>query len=342
MKELFGKMKNGDDIYKYTIDNGPYSLCVLSLGATIQSLKVPNAKGDIIDVVLGYNTAEEYINCSTYYGMCVGRVANRIKDAKFTLNNIEYKIESNEGNNSLHSGYSSFCFKNWDCEEIVINENPALKCIVKSFDGEGGFPSNVEVTCTYILTKDGQVVINYEGKTDKDTIMNLTNHSYFNLSGDYQQTILDHKLQLDCDKYVEVDDNAIPTGNILTTVSTAFDFNEFHTLGERINQIPGGYDHTVCFNRYTGQLTKVGEFRCDRSKINMEILTTMPSLQLYSGNFISENEINKDGSKGLKNGGVCFETQFLPDSPNHPDFPSIELKSDEKYQHTTIYKFSNY
>ncbi len=342
MKELFGKMKNGDDIYKYSIENGEYSLNVLTLGATIQSLKVPNSKGEIVDVVLGYKTAEEYLNCSTYYGMCVGRVANRIKGAKFTLNNVEYKIENNEGENSLHSGYSSFCFKNWKSQELLINDNPALKFSVKSYDGEGGFPGNVEVTCTYILTKDGQVVINYEGITDKDTIMNLTNHSYFNLGGDYQKTILDHKLQLDSDKYVEVDETAIPTGNILSTKKTAFDFNVFHTLGERINQIPGGYDHTVCFSRYTGQLSKVGDFRCDRSKINMEILTTMPSLQLYSGNFISQNDINKDGSKGIKNGGVCFETQFLPDSPNHDNFQSIELKSDEKYQHTTIYKFSTY
>lgn len=342
MKELFGKMKNGDDIYKYSIKNGPYSLVVLSLGATIQSLKVPNDKGEILDIVLGYRTAEEYINCPTYYGMCVGRVANRIKGAKFTLNNVEYKIENNEGENSLHSGNTSFCFKNWDCEELLINNNPALKFRVTSFDGEGGFPANVEVSCTYILTKDGQVVINYEGITDKDTIMNLTNHSYFNLSGDFQKNILDHQLQLDCDRYVEVDDTAIPTGVILPTINTAFDFNQFHSIGERINQVVGGYDHTVCFDRYTGQLTKVGSFKCDNSKICMEILTTMPSLQLYSGNFISADNINKDGSNGIKNGGICFETQFLPDSPNHENFPSIVLKSNDKYQHTTIYKFSTY
>lgn len=340
MKELFGKTKEGKEVYKYKISNGPYSLEVLSLGATIHALKVPNIKNEIIDVVLGYKTLEEYINCSTYYGMCVGRVANRIHNAKFILNNKEYNIEKNEGENCLHSGSSSFCFKIWDCEELVINDNPVLKFTVSSFDGEGGFPANVEVSCIYSLTKDGQIVINYEGLSDKDTVLNLTNHSYFNLSGDYSTTILDHELKLECDKYVEVDESAIPTGNILSIENTAFDFNEFHTIGERINHLDGGYDHTLCFNSFTEQLAKVGEFRCNRSKVNMEIYTTMPSLQLYSGNFISKEDINKDGSPGLKNGGICFETQFFPDSPNHDNFPSITLRAKKKYKHVTIYKFN--
>jgi len=340
MKELFGKTKSGEEVYKYTIKNGNYSLQVLTYGAAIHSLKVPNKDNELIDVVLGYKTLLEYEKTKTYYGMCVGRVANRIKDAKFILNGIEYNLEKNEGENTLHSGYSSFCFKNWDCEEFVINENPMLKFSIKSYDGEGGFPSNVEVACIYTLTKDGQLVINYEGQCDKDTIMNLTNHSYFNLSGDYSRTILDHQLQLDCDKYVEVDEKAIPTGEILSTNNTAFDFNNFHKIGERINQIPNGYDHTLCFNDFNEQLAKVGEVRCDYSKVSMEIYTTMPSLQLYSGNFISESEINKDGSKGVKYGGICFETQYYPDSPNNEKFPSIKLNANSKYNHATIYKFN--
>lgn len=342
MKEFFGKTKEGHDVYKYRIENGLFSLEVLTYGATIYSLNIPDSKNNIIDVVLGYKTLSEYENSKTYYGMCVGRVANRIKGAKFELNNKTYILENNEGENTLHSGSSSFCFKNWECEEFTINNNPMLKLSVTSYDGEGGFPGNVKVNCIYTLTKDGQVVINYEGISDKDTIMNLTNHSYFNLSGNFQRTILDHKLQLNCDKYVEVDKKAIPSGNLLSTIDTPFDFYKYHSLGERISDINGGYDHCLCFDNYNEQLAKVGDVKCDYSNVGMEIYTTMPSLQLYSGNFISKEDINKDGSNGLKNGGICFETQFYPDSPNNDNFPSIVLKANDKYKHATIYKFYNY
>ncbi len=342
MRELIGKTKNGESIYKYSISNGKYSLEVLTLGATIYSLNVPDKDGNNVDVVLGYKNLDDYQTSKTYYGMNVGRVANRIKGAKFIINGVEYNVEKNEGENCLHSGSTSLAYKNWACEELVINNNPALKLSVTSFNGEGGFPANVTVWCIYLLTDDGQLIINYEAICDKDTILNLTNHSYFNLSGDYTSTILDHKLMLDCDKYVEVDDKSIPTGRLIPTTNTPFDFTEFHTIGERINQTPAGYDHAMCFSNYTKQLAKVGEVKCDRTNIVMDISTTLPSLQLYSGNFIAEDEINKDGSKGLKNGGICFETQFYPDSPNNVNFPSILLKKNDKYKHVTIYQFGTY
>lgn len=342
MRELFGKTKNGENVYKYQITNGKYSLEVLTFGATIYSIKVPDKNGKITDVVLGYRNFEDYLDSETFYGMSVGRVANRIKDAKFTLNGVEYNVEKNEGENCLHSGSTSMAYKNWSCEETIINNNPALTLYVTSYDGEGGFPANVTVKCIYMLTNDGQLIIRYKGLADKDTILNMTNHSYFNLSGDCQTTILDHQLMLDCDKYVEVDDQAIPTGNILTVEDTPFDFREYHSIGERISQTPAGYDHALCFSNYTGQLSKVGVFKCDRTRINMDISTTLPSLQLYSGNFIKEKEINKDGSKGLKNSGICFETQFYPDSPNNENFPSIVLKKNDKFNHVTIYQFGTY
>ncbi|MGD1817209.1 MAG: aldose epimerase family protein [Pleomorphochaeta sp.] len=342
MKELFGKTKGGEEVFKYTIENGKYSLEVLTFGALIYSLKVPSKDKKIVDVVLGYNKFENYLNTDTFYGMSVGRVANRIKDAKFTLNGIEYNIEKNEGENSLHSGPSSLAFKNWACEETVINNNPALILSVTSFDGEGGFPANVTVKCFYILTSDGQLIVRYEGFSDKDTLLNMTNHSYFNLSGDPKTTILDHQLLLNCDKYVEIDDKLIPTGELLSVENTPFDFRLPHTIGERIEKTGNGYDHALCFADYTGQLTLVGTFKCDRTNIMMDIFTTLPSVQLYSGNFIGEKEINKDGSKGLKNSGICFETQFYPDSPNNENFPSIVLKKCEKYDHTTIYQFGTY
>jgi aldose 1-epimerase len=341
MKELFGKTKQGEDIFKYTISNNKYSLEVLTLGATIQAIKVPNKNGEIIDVVLGYNNLSAYENTDTFYGMSVGRVANRIKDAKFSLNGKQYKLEKNDGDNCLHSGSSSICFKNWSCKEIAIHNNPALKLTVTSFDGEGGFPSNVTISCLYILSSDGQVIVQYEAIADKDTVMNLTNHSYFNLSGDFSKTILDHKLLLDCDKYVEVDDQSIPTGALLPTENSPFDFREFHTIGERINQTPAGYDHALCFSDYNESLTKVGLLKCEDSGVYMDISTTMVSLQLYSGNYIAEKEVNKDGSKGIKYGGICFETQFYPDSPNNENFPSTLLKKGNKYKHVTIYQFGN-
>lgn len=342
MKQLFGKTKTGEKVYKYSISNGKYSLDVLTLGATIQSLKVPTKSGEIVDVVLGYQTLEEYLNCETYYGMSVGRVANRIKNSKFTLNDKEYILESNEGKHSLHSGPSSMAFKNWSCEKRSINGNPALKLTVSSFDGEGGFPGNITVTCTYLLTSDGQLVVKYAGLADKDTVLNLTNHSYFNLSGEHSTTILDHKLVLDCDKYVEVDEEAIPTGNLLSTANTPFDFREEKVIGERIDKTPQGYDHALCFSDYNGQLAKVGVLKCDRTNIQIEISTTLPSVQVYSGNFIKKTDKNKDNSAGLKNGGICFETQFLPDSPNNGNFPSILLKKKDKYNHSTIYHFGTY
>lgn len=342
MKEFFGQTKNGENVYKYIITNGKYSVEVLSFGALIYSLNVPDKDGKMTDVVLGYKTLAEYENCKTFYGMSVARVANRIKDAKFYIDGVEYNIEKNENKNCLHSGSTSTAFKNFFCEELYINSNPALKFSVSSYDGEGGFPANVTISCLYLLTNDGQLVIKHEAIGDKDTVMNITNHSYFNLSGDYKTTVLDHQLMLDCDKYVEIDDNLIPTGNLLPTENTPFDFSNFHSIGERIADTPFGYDHALCFSDWSQQLSKVGVFKCDRSKIQMEIYTTLPSLQLYSGNFISENDINKDGSKGLKNGGICFETQFYPDSPNNVNFPSILLKKGEKYNHTTIYQFGNY
>lgn len=339
IEKIFDTLENGDFVLSATLNNGPYELEVLSLGAIIRSLKVPNKDGIVEDVVLGYDSAKEYLENTTYYGMCVGRFANRIKNGAFELDNIKYQLETNDGPNTLHSASVGFCFKNWDME-LLDGKNPAVKLTINSEDGEGNWPGNVEVSVTYTLTNDGKVEIDYKAMSDRKTLMNLTNHSYFNLSGDFSKKILDEEVYIDSDGYLEVDEELIPTGQIIKTNGTPFDFNEYHSIGERISQTPSGYDHCFCFPNSDGSLKYRAEIRDLESKRVMKVYTTMPSAQMYTANFFKEGSCGKNNIEYTKNGGIAFETQYYPDSPNHSNFPSCVIDANKEYTYKTVYEFS--
>lgn len=337
----FDTLTNGDIVLSATINNGPYELEVLSLGALIHSLKAPDKNGKIGDLVLGYDSAEEYLSNKTYYGMTVGRFANRIQGAKFNLDGKVYELDPNDNEvNCLHSGKTSLCWKNWDMELLELNDNPAVKLSVTSKDGEGGFPGNLEVNVVYELTLNGRVEITYTAISDKRSILNLTNHSYFNLSGNQEKNILENEIKIDSDSYLEIDDKCIPSGKILDVAGTPFDFTEFHKIEERINNTPTGYDHCFCFNNWDGSLKERGELRDPDSGRSMKFYTTMPGVQMYTADFFDEGMLGKNKIPCIKNAGVALETQFYPDSPNHEDFPSCVIEAGKEYQYKTVYEFS--
>lgn len=339
IEKIFDTLENGDFVLSAILNNGPYELEVLSLGATIRSLKVPDINGKVEDIVLGYDSAKEYLENTTYFGMCVGRFANRIKNGTFVLDNIKYQLEKNDGENTLHSASDGFCFKNWDME-LLDGENPSVKLTINSEDGEGNWPGNVEVSVIYTLTSDGKVEIDYSVISDKKTLINLTNHSYFNLSGNLSSKILNEEVFIDSDGYLEVDNELIPTGKIINTKDTPFDFTEFHKIGERIHNTPNGYDHCFCFPEADGSLKYRAEIRDNESKRVMKVYTSMPAAQMYTTNFLEEGSYGKNNIEYTKNGAIAFETQYYPDSPNHSNFPSCVIEANKEYNYKTVYEFS--
>lgn len=339
--KTFDTLPNGDLVLSVTLNNGPYEVEVLSLGAIVRKLKVPNRDGIIEDIVLGYDSANEYLNSSTYYGMIVGRFANRISHGLFEIDGVSYQLDKNDnGLNTLHSGNSSLAWKNWDIELVSENSNPSVKLSVFSEDGEGGFPGNCKISVQYTLTNKGELIIDYSAKSDKKSILGLTNHSYFNLTGNPSKKILDNEVLLNCDKVLEVDDLLIPTGKLLNVKNTPFDFLDYHKIGQRINDTPAGYDHCFCFKNSDGTLRKQGQIRDVESGRVMTIFTDMPGVQMYTANFFKEGSFGKDGIPYTKNGGVCFETQMFPDAPNHSNFPSCIIEANKEYHYKTIYEFS--
>jgi aldose 1-epimerase len=341
--KTFDTLDNGDLVLSAILNNGPYEVEILSLGATIHALRVPDKNGKIEDVVLGYDGANDYLSNTTYYGMTVGRFANRIKGGAFEIDGNKYQLDQNDNKvNTLHSGSASLAWKNWDMELIENDGNPSVLLSVASEDGEGGFPGNCEVTVQFTLTIDGKLVIDYTAKSDKKSIMGLTNHSYFNITGNPGKKILDNEVWLDCDGVLAVDDLLIPTGEILDVKNTPFDFNEFHKIGERIDNTPSGYDHCFCFKEADGSFKKRGEIRDYESGRVMSIYTDMPGVQMYTANFFDEGSCGKEGKQYTKNGGVCFETQMYPDAPNNSNFPSCIIEANKEYKYKTVYKFSTH
>lgn len=338
---VFDKLPNGEDVYISTLSNDGFEVDVLSLGATINAIRVPSKKGSSVDVVLGYDTVNEYLNNTTYFGMTIGRFANRIDKAFFNLDGKKYQIDANENGNSLHSGKAGFCWKNWKIEEFEGKDFHSLKLTVTSPDGEDNWPGAVEVICYYTLKDKGQLEIRYEAKTDKRTYLNLTNHSYFNLTGNLSKKILSERLQLDSSSYLEVGDTLIPTGKIIDVDGTPFDFRNIHAINERIDDTENGYDHCFIFERVDESLKKRAEIIDDDSEIKMEVLTTMPAIQIYTANFMENGHKGKGGVEYTKNGAICFETQYYPDSPNHEEFPSCIIEPGRTYEYKTVYKFSS-
>lgn len=323
-------------LYTLTNKNG-VQVKITNYGGIVTSWITPDKNGGKSDVVLGFNDLQGYLNKPPYFGALIGRYGNRIADAQFKLNGQTYKLAANNGKNSLHGGEKGFDKVVWDA---TPGADAALTLAYTSKDGEEGYPGNLKVTVKYTLTDDDELVIDYNAETDKATPLNLTNHSYFNLTGDVSNTILDHVLWVDADRYTPVDSTLIPTGELATVKNTPFDFTQPHKIGERIDSVKGGYDHNFVLNKSDGSLNLVAYVVDSASGRKLEVFTTEPGLQFYTGNFLDGSIKTSDGKVINKNTAFCLETQHFPDSPNKPSFPTTILKPGEKYHTTTKYKVS--
>lgn len=345
-QEVFGTLPSGEKVFIYTLTNkNGMEVKIINYGATIVSLKVPDKNNKFEDVVMGYDNLEDYINGSSYFGCIVGRFGNRIAKGKFTLDGKEYQLTINDGENHLHGGTIGFNKVLWNAEPVVSDSSQSLKLIYLSKDGEQGYPGNLTIQVIYSLNNNNELIIDYSAETDKPTIINPTHHSYFNLSGSFNNTILNHELFIDADYITPINDKLIPTGELMKVEGTPFDFRTFHKIGERINEkheqliFGKGYDHNWVLNNYNGQVRKVAELYDSSSGRAMEVLTDQPGIQFYSGNFLNSSIKGKNGTVYDYRTGLCLETQHFPDSPNHSNFPSVVLRPGEKYTQKTIYHF---
>lgn len=346
-KDRFGKTIDGIKVDLYTLTNtqGMQAL-ITNYGATLVSLKVPDRYGKLLDVTLGYDSLEEYLRSGYYFGCIVGRYANRIAGGKFGLHGKEYTLIKNEGDNHLHGGTRGFDKVIWQSENPVVGTDQALTLKYFSQHGEEGYPGNLIVTVTYRLTDKNDLSIEYEAQTDQPTIINLTHHSYFNLAGSGSGDILGHALTIFADKFTPVDNRLIPTGELRSVRDTPLDFRQSAEIGARIEQddeqliLGNGYDHNWVLNKEEGELALAGRVFESKSGRTMEVYTTEPGIQFYSGNFL-RNQIKGKGDQIYhRHGGFCLEAQHFPDAPNRPQFPSTVLEPGEKYKQTTIYHFS--
>ncbi|MFC1736423.1 aldose epimerase family protein [Candidatus Hydrogenedentota bacterium] len=346
-KESFGKTADGTlaDLYTLTNDNG-MTAEITNYGGIVVSLTVPDRNGKPADVALGFDTLEEYIKDNPYFGCIVGRYANRIARGKFTLNGVEYALAVNNGENHLHGGINGFDKVIWKAKEVRSDAGVGLELSYLSKDGEEGYPGNLSATVLYTLTNKNELKIDYSATTDKDTVINLTNHSYFNLAGAGSGDILGHELMINADKFTPGDKGLIPTGEITSVKGTPLDFTASTTIGARIENdykqlaLSGGYDHNFVLNNSDEPLALAARVCEPTTGRVMEVFTTEPGLQFYTGNFLQGEIKGKDGKIYKKRHGFCLETQHFPDSPNKPEFPSPVLKAGEKYRTTTIYRFS--
>lgn len=342
----FEKVIDGKQAQLFTLKNKNGLVAyVTNFGGRIVALNVPNKKGEFVDVVLGFESLDDYIqhDGGTYYGAAIGRYGNRIKEGKFSLDGVDYQLPINNGPNSLHGGLQGFDSKVWDAQQV---DDATLLLKYTAVDGEEGYPGEVSVTMMYKLTDDNEFDISYEATTDKKTLCNLTNHSYFNLKGVGNGTATNHIVQLNANEYIPVDDTAIPLGDIAPVTGTPFDFTAPHALAERIDQdnqqlIHGkGYDHTFFFSQADGETVfLMGSCYEPEGGVMMEVFSDQPGVQMYSANWTA-NTHGKYGTSWVERDAVCFETQCPPNSPNQANFPSTELAPGEVYKHTCIYKFS--
>ncbi len=341
--EPFGVTADGAPITLYTLTNANgMQAKIATYGGVVVSLTAPDRNGVFDDVVLGYDTVAGYENDKSYFGAIIGRYGNRIGNARFVLDGVTYNIPANDGVNSLHGGAGGFNTRVWNAEEAP--GSAAVKLTYTSADSEEGYPGTLQAAVTYTLTDDNALRIDYEVTTDKKTVVNLTNHSYFNLAG--TGDILNHELMLAAERFTPVDSGLIPTGELRPVEGTPFDFRTSTAIGNRIDadneQIAfgGGYDHNWALTSGGGTLSSAATVYEPVTGRVMEVLTTEPGIQFYSGNFLDGSAIGKGGKAYEYRTGFCLETQHYPDSPNKPDFPSTELNPGETYRTTTIYQFS--
>ncbi|MGZ3923355.1 MAG: aldose epimerase family protein [Flavisolibacter sp.] len=331
---------DGQAITEYTLTNANgMQLSIINYGGTITKLTAPDKGGKFGDVVLGYESLDGYLQrANPYFGALIGRYGNRIAHGKFTLDGKQYTLATNNNGNSLHGGNKGFDKVVWTAEK---QGDSSLKLTYHSKDGEEGYPGNLDVTVVYTLTADNSVKIDYAATTDKATPINLTNHAYYNLSAGTDSTILDQEIQINANRYTPVDSLLIPTGQIADVKGTPFDFTAPKPIGRDIAQVKGGYDHNWVLNKSGNSLEKAATLYDPKSGRMMEVYTTEPGLQFYTGNFLDGKLTKtKGGAKYVQHAALCLETQHFPDSPNHPNFPNTILKPGETYKSTTVYKFS--
>ncbi len=342
-KKDFGKTADGTPVDLYTLTNAKgMKAKIITYGATLIELDVPDRDGKLGDVVLGCDDLKAYEAGHPFFGSTVGRVANRIAKGKFTLGGKEYTLAVNNGPNSLHGGKKGFDKVVWKAEPVKAADGVAVKFTYKSPDGEEGYPGTLTATVTYTLTNQNELRLDYTATTDKATPVNLTNHTYFNLAGPGSGTILHHEIMLAADKYTPVDDTLIPTGKIEPVKGTPLDFTTPKTIGSRIDQMkgePGGYDHNFVLNGGGKKLALAARVYEPKSGRVMEMSTTEPGVQFYTGNFL-DGSVKGKGTVYKKHQGFCLEAQHFPDSVHHANFPSMILEPGKRYTQTTVYKFT--
>jgi aldose 1-epimerase len=346
-KQPFGMMADGQAIDLYTLTNqSGMEASIITYGGIVVTLKTPDRDGKLGDVVLGFDKLDGYLKATAHFGALIGRYGNRIGKASFTLDGVLHKLPANDGPNTLHGGPKGFDKVVWQARDVSDAQSQRLELTYLSKDGEEGFPGNLSVTVVYTLTDNNELRIDYTASTDKATVVNLTNHSYFNLAGQGEGDVLGHELTLNADQFTPVDKVLIPTGELRSVEGTPFDFRKPVAIGARINQsdeqlkFGRGYDHNFVLTSGGGTLSLAARVQEPKTGRVMEVLTTEPGIQFYSGNFLDGAVTGKGGVVYKKHFGFCLETQHYPDSPNHPDFPPVVLKPGETYKHTMIHKFS--
>jgi len=347
-KSDFGKTPDGTPIDRYTMTNkNGIEVSIITYGARVTSLKTPDRKGQFADIVLGFDSLDGYLATNPYFGAVVGRYGNRIAKGRFTLDGVEYKLATNNGPNALHGGLKGFDKVIWMARDATIGDAPAVDLTYLSKDGEEGYPGMLTVTVRYTLTDTNEVQIDYTAKSDKITVTNITNHSYFNLSGAGSGDILGHELMLNASRFTPVDAGLIPTGDLKPVALSPFDFTKQTAIGARINQTSdqqikfgGGYDHNWALdNPKPAQLSVAAELSDPKSGRLLQLSTTQPGVQFYTGNFLDGTITGKGGKVYGKRAGLCLETQHFPDSPNHPTFPSTVLRPGDTMTSKTVWKF---
>ena len=343
---LFGTTSAGTEVQLYTLQNSQGSRATISTyGGILTSLLVPDKTGQLGDVVLGFDSLAGYTNAiysqeMPFFGALIGRYGNRIRLGKFSLGARTYSLPINNAPNSLHGGPQGFHVRVWDAQPGTSADGPTLTLTYQSPDGEEGYPGNLSVTVVYTLTEANALRIEYTASTDQPTVLNLTNHSYFNLNYGHDDTILGHELTLHADRYTPVDDTQIPTGELTPVRGTPFDFTTPHAIGERIAQVPGGYDHNwVLADQLRPAPALAATVHEPASGRTLAVYTDQPGVQFYAGNFLNGKLTGKGGIAYGKNYGFALETQHFPDSPNQPSFPTTELRPGQPFRSTTEYRF---
>lgn len=346
-KKDYGTTPNGEKVESYTLKNSQGMVIeIITYGGIITSWTAADKNGVYKDIVLGYNSLDEYIKSNTYFGAIIGRYGNRINKGEFSLDGIAYKLETNDERNHLHGGVKGFDKVVWKADTSSTSTTTSLILTYLSKDMEEGYPGNMTATVTYTLTHDNTLEVKYAASTDKKTIVNLTQHSYFNLSANFNSPILDHEITIDADKYIPVDEYLIPTGKLAAVENTAFDFRKSKLIGQDIelenDQLKkgGGYDHCWVLNNQNKGVRLVSTAYHEASGRYLEVFSDQPGIQLYTGNFLDGSLPDKNGGTYAFRTGFCLETQHYPDSPNQNSFPSTSLNAGEKYISKTIFKFS--